>query len=238
MSETGTSHLHLYVLLDRSGSMASMATDVIGGFNHLVAEQQADGPDARITLVQFDGQDPQETVAEAVPLLEVAPLTAETFVPRGATPLLDATGLLLGRAVDRAAQLAANGEQPEAVVFATITDGFENASREFTLAAVNAMVEKQKAADWSFVYIGADPSSYHEAGGIGVDARSTKGFAASPSGAQDAFSTLSRATAERRRKIRANEDYDAQDFFEGDKGAEPGTTDGPGRGRGPGRPKR
>ena len=47
---------HFYVLLDRSGSMESMRGDVIGGFNNLLADQQADGPDARLTLVQFDSQ--------------------------------------------------------------------------------------------------------------------------------------------------------------------------------------
>ncbi len=52
-----TPRSHLYVLLDRSGSMESMRADVIGGFNNLLAEQQADGPDARLTLVQFDSQD-------------------------------------------------------------------------------------------------------------------------------------------------------------------------------------
>ena len=56
---TASPIVHLYVLLDRSGSMASMADDVIGGFNRLLADQQADGADARFTLVQFDSEDPQ-----------------------------------------------------------------------------------------------------------------------------------------------------------------------------------
>src|SRR5690606_34951540 len=81
---------HFYVLLDRSGSMASMVDDVIGGFNQLIADQQADGPDARITLVQFDSQDPQEVLIDARRVSVSRPLSRATFVPRGGTPLLDA----------------------------------------------------------------------------------------------------------------------------------------------------
>ena len=72
---TGSLHPrpHFYVLLDRSGSMESMRADVIGGFNNLLAEQQADGADARLTLVQFDSQDPQELLADAVRIDRVRP---------------------------------------------------------------------------------------------------------------------------------------------------------------------
>ena len=66
--------VHLYVLLDRSGSMASMAEQVVAGFNRLLAEQQADGHDARMTLVQFDSEDPREVLVDAIPLAEVVPL--------------------------------------------------------------------------------------------------------------------------------------------------------------------
>ena len=53
---------HIVVLLDRSGSMAPIANDVIGGFNQYLEEQQKDGSDARISIVLFDSQNPQETV--------------------------------------------------------------------------------------------------------------------------------------------------------------------------------
>ena len=117
--------MHLYVLLDRSGSMASMAEDVIGGFNRLLVDQQADGSDARMTLVQFDTEDTQEVVADSVPIIEMCPLDRRTFVPRGGTPLLDATGALLARAATRQAQRASAGLAPEQVVFVSITDGHD-----------------------------------------------------------------------------------------------------------------
>ena len=68
--------VHLFVLLDRSGSMAAMAEQVVAGFNQLLVDQQADGHDARMTLVQFDSEDPLEVVADAIPIAEVVPLNA------------------------------------------------------------------------------------------------------------------------------------------------------------------
>ena len=220
MNENPTTDVHLYVLLDRSGSMAAMAGDVIGGFNQLLTEQQADGNDARMTLVQFDSVDPQETIADAVPIAEMTELDGRTFVPRGGTPLLDATGILMGRAGDRAAQRAAAGLPAEQVVMVSITDGHENASSEFTLAAVRQLVEARTANGWTFVFLGAAMDAYDEAAALGYDTRSTQSWALDGDGARAAFASLSRSTAKMRSKVRAMEEVETRDFFEGDKSAE------------------
>ena len=214
--------VHLYVLLDRSGSMASIADDVIGGYNSLLVDQQAEGADARVTLVQFDGQDPHEVVADAVPILEVLPLDAGTFVPRGATPLLDATGLLLTRASQREASLAALGEPAEEIIVVSITDGHENASEELDLATVRKLVDQRTEQGWTFVFLSAALDVYGEAARMGHDRRSTQAWVPDGDGAQVAFRSLSNATRERRRKVRAKEDFDKDDFFGGDKPAERG----------------
>ena len=216
MEPTNAPKLHLYVLLDRSGSMSSMADAVVEGFNTLLAEQQADGPDARLTFVQFDGEDPQEVVVDAIPLAEMAPLSMQQFVPRGSTPLLDSTGRLLGKAIVRANGVGA----AESVVFATITDGHENASTEFELDAIVKTIEERKAAGWTFVFLGADPSAYDEAEKLGYDARSVQQWAADGDGARRAFLSLSEATTARRSKLRRGEALDAGDFFEGKKTAD------------------
>jgi hypothetical protein len=212
--------VHLYVLLDRSGSMAAMADDVIGGFNRLLADQQADGDDARMTLVQFDTENAQEVLADAVPLAEMMPLDAATFVPRGGTPLLDATGVLLGTAVQRAHVLASVGAPAEEVVVVSITDGHENASREFSLDAVRKLVAERQAAGWTFVFLGAGLDVYGEAGGLGYDTRSVQSFAASPDGAGVAFDSLSQSTRTMRSKVRSGRQFDKGDFFEDGKPAE------------------
>lgn len=212
--------VHLYVLLDRSGSMASMADDVIGGFNRLLADQQADGPDARITLVQFDTEDPQEVVVDAIPIAEMAPLDAATFVPRGGTPLLDATARLIASATARAATLASVAHRPEEVVFVSITDGHENASREQSLRAVTDLISERTAAGWTFVFLGAGLDVHGEAGGLGVAAGNIQAFAPCSDGAAIAFDSLSQSTRNMRGKVRRSEQVDKAEFFEDGKPAE------------------
>jgi hypothetical protein len=197
--------------------MSSMAADVVDGFNALLAEQATTGGGAaRMTLVQFDTQDPQEVVVDAIPLAEMAPLSLQTFQPRGGTPLLDATGRLIGAAMTRQHTIA----EPESIVFATITDGLENASREFQLEGIKQLIADRTAEGWTFVYLGADPSAYGEAQRLGYDDRSTQHFAADGVGARAAFAELSRATTARRGKLTRRESIDAGDFFEGEKHAD------------------
>jgi hypothetical protein len=212
-SDQPTPDVHLYILLDRSGSMASMADDVIGGLNRLLADQQADGADARVTLVQFDTEDPQEVIADAVPIAEMRPLDNATFVPRGGTPLLDATGLLLARAAARVAQRGADGLPAEELVVVSITDGHENASREYALSTIRQLIQAHSAAGWTFVFLGAALDVYGEAGGLGYDVRAVQSFAADGTGSAAAFASLSRSASAKRARIRRMEDVDKQEFF-------------------------
>jgi uncharacterized protein YegL len=211
---------HFFVLLDRSGSMESMRADVIGGFNNLLAEQQADGDDARMTVVQFDSQDPQEVLVDAARLSRVRPLTEATFVPRGGTPLLDATGRLIAGATAREQKRRRQGKRPEVVTVITITDGEENQSHEHTRPQIAALVQAREAAGWSFVFLGAGIDAYAEAGGIGISAASTQAWAPTPAGAKAAFASVSGAMKRRREVVRAGAAYDTADFFEGVKEAE------------------
>ncbi|WP_234801763.1 vWA domain-containing protein [Mycolicibacterium conceptionense] len=128
---------HLVFLLDRSGSMQSIKTDVIGGFHAFLAEQrEADGHCA-VTLAQFDHD--YEVVYRGVPLAKVPQLELS---PRGRTALLDSMGKLI---TDTAAQIDALPEEdkPGTVVVAIMTDGHENASVESRRAAIKALVEQQ-----------------------------------------------------------------------------------------------
>lgn len=215
---------HFYVLLDRSGSMEAMRADVIGGFNNLLAEQQdskrGGGGDARLTLVQFDSQDPHEVLVDGDRITKVRPLSDRTFVPRGGTPLLDATGRIITMASVREQQRATLGKRPEVITILTITDGQENQSREFSRRDIVRLVKEKEARGWSFAYMGADLDAYGEAGGIGYDPRSTMAFAPDGAGADMAFANLSRAMTNKRAKLRRGESYDVADFYEGDKAAE------------------
>jgi hypothetical protein len=181
---------------------------VIGGFNAFIEAQRADGHDARVTLIQFDTGDPEDVVLDRVRIDRVPLLTEATFVPRGGTPLFDATGLIIARAQRRAERRAKAGKRAEDIMVVTITDGEENSSRQLT------------GADWTFVYLSAAIDAYADATAIGYDTRSVQAFAPSAAGASAAFGSLAAATVNRRRKIRAAAPYVAADFFEGHKPAE------------------
>jgi hypothetical protein len=131
MTSAATS-LNIYFLLDRSGSMHSIASDVIGGFNGFLAAQQSDGADAVMTLVQFDSQDPHEVLTDATPISAVRPLSGRTFQPRSGTPLYDAMDHVIADATIRAEQLQTGKAAPEEILIVTFTDGQENQSVEYT----------------------------------------------------------------------------------------------------------
>jgi Mg-chelatase subunit ChlD len=214
------SNLHIYFVLDRSGSMASIASDVIGGFNTFLAEQQADGRDALMTFIQFDSEDPHEMVTAGVPVAEMVELTPATFRPRGGTPLYDAMGHAIVDATIREEQRRSANLAAEEILFVTFTDGEENQSVEYDRTKIFNLVQKRSEKGWSFAFLGANQNAYGESGAIGYSAASTQNFAADAQGTAAAFNSLSGSVVRRRDKIRKGEAYLKADLFEGDKEAE------------------
>ena len=145
-----TTDLHIYFVLDRSGSMESMASDVVGGFNGFLADQQSDGADALMTLIQFDSNDSHEVLADALPIAKVPPLTRESFAPRGGTPLYDAMGHAITDATIRIERRRAAGEPEESILFVTFTDGEENQSIEYRREQLFDLVKKHEQEGWTF----------------------------------------------------------------------------------------
>jgi hypothetical protein len=200
--------------------MAPIANDVIGGFNAFIDEQIRNGADARMTIVQFDSQDPQDVTIWGAPLPEITHLDSQSFVPRGSTPLLDATGLLIGRTmVDQAARVAA-GLQAEDIIFVTITDGEENQSREFNLAQIRELVEKRTEEGWAFIYLSAGIDAYADAAQMGIHSGDTQQWKRDGKNARLAFSSTSDAVSNMREKKRRMESTARGTAFETGKHAE------------------
>jgi Mg-chelatase subunit ChlD len=216
----GTTNLHIYFVLDRSGSMQSMAADVIGGFNSFLSTQKADGADAVMSVIHFDTEDAHEVLADSVPISDVRDLSSTTFVPRGGTPLYDAMGHTIADATIRAEQRRSAGQPAEEILFVTFTDGEENSSHEYDRSSLFELVKKREADGWTFAYLGANQDSYEEGQKVGYAAGNTQNFAGDAAGSRAAFASLSSSVARRRSKIRTGEAYDKADLFEGDKGAE------------------
>lgn len=211
---------HIAVLLDKSGSMAPITNDVIGGFNTFIDAQIDNGKDARMTIVQFDSQDPHDVMVWGAPLAEITHLDSQTYEPRGGTPLLDATGLLIGRIlVDQAARIA-TGLDPEDIIFVTVTDGEENESNEFTLAMIRELIDQRSTDGWSFIYLSAGLDAYGDAQRLGIHPGDTQQWKPNSKSARTAFSSSSEAISNLRDKKRRSEKTERGTVFETGKQAE------------------
>jgi hypothetical protein len=162
---TNTDSTLLVFLLDRSGSMQSIKDDVEGAFSAYIEDQRKVGGSATVSLHQFD--DRYEDVYLDRPLAEVRPLQLR---PRGSTALLDAMGRTITATRERIAALPED-RRPGTVHFNIMSDGHENASREFTRPAIRRMVEAQEKADnWLVAYMGCDQDAVEIGAALGVSA--------------------------------------------------------------------
>lgn len=204
---------HISVILDRTGSMESIRTDVVGGFNSFLAQQQSAPHPATFTLVQFDSHDPYEVLQSFVPIASVEPLTLAQYVPRASTPLYDAMGTGI---LDLEAKLAAmpDAERPGKVIFVVVTDGQENASRAFDRARVSALIDAKKKLGWDFVFLSADQDAFEDARGMGVSEHASLKFDKSKRGNDAAWLAASSKISARRSGV-----SDRVAFDEGDRKA-------------------
>jgi len=201
------------VVLDRSGSMASVRDDTIGGFNSFLEEQKAAPGSARVSLVQFD--DKYEVVYECRDVQDAPPLTPQTFVPRGSTALLDAIGRTMTATGVRLAALP-EAERPEKVLLVVMTDGQENASLEFTGSQIFDMITHQrKNYSWEVAFIGANQDAVVTGASYGLPASNALDYDATPVGTRRAFGILSKAATKMR--ARAVMSSDEEFFSEEDK---------------------
>ncbi len=177
-------------ILDRSGSMEAIRDTTIKGFNRFLREQQEGIPGARMTLIRFDHE--YEVVYKAKKISKVPPLDRETFVPRGVTALLDAIGR--GIKETRARHKAMKKEErPEKVIFVILTDGYENASREYSRKQIFEMIrKKEEKRGWRFIFLGANQDAIHEASTLGIHAQQAMTFAPTAKGTVNAFMSVSK----------------------------------------------
>lgn len=184
-------NMHITVVLDRSGSMQSIRDDIIGGMNAFMEQQRAGSDGTTVTLVQFDTEDPFETVYSFLPVGQVPELTEKTFCPRGGTPLLDATARTI---VNLETWLAVQpkDQRPNKMVIVVVTDGQENSSREFSLAQVKQLIaEKQEKEQWQFVYLSADLGAVDDAIKAGFSRDAVMAFDKDTRGTRAMFHSVS-----------------------------------------------
>lgn len=177
------------MILDRSGSMGSIATETIEGFNRFLQEQRLLPGRACLTLVQFD--DLYEVLYLGRDLNDVPNLDYDTFQPRGATALLDAIGMSIRLATSRVLVVPPQ-DRPTQVIFVILTDGLENASNRFERRLVFDMIRHQRQTNnWTFLFLGANQDAISEAGSLGIPEQAAMTFESDQRGTYAAFDRMS-----------------------------------------------
>ena len=153
-------------ILDRSGSMAGLEEDTIGGFNSMIQKQQGEAGEAFVSTVLFDNY--SEVIHDRVDIRKVQPLTRKEYYVRGCTALLDAVGKAIHH-IGNVHKYAREEDRPEKTLFVITTDGMENASREYSYDKVRKMIARQKERyDWEFLFLGANIDAAKEAARFGI----------------------------------------------------------------------
>ena len=148
---------YVALLLDETGSMESYKKDTIGGFNNFLIEQKASGNNIKFSLTLFNSSKIEkryvnEDISKAKELCE------ENYKPSNLTPLWDAIGTTINEM-----------EEEKDVLFVILTDGHENASKEFRSDTVKDMIKKKQEMGWQFLFLGADLSDFNDALNVGIN---------------------------------------------------------------------
>lgn len=178
-------------VLDRSGSISSIQAAAIEGFNDFLKEQQEEEGDAFISVHIFDNE--FETLQERVNVKDAQQLTEANYVPRGMTALYDAVCKTINE-VNGAHALLSEEEKPGKVLFIILTDGLENASREYTSENLKQLVQKQTDKGWVFVYLAANQDAMETARSMNISTSNAVNFSASAGSSKAAYSSLSNKT--------------------------------------------
>lgn len=156
----------LVFILDRSGSMAGLEKDTIGGFNAMIERQKKEPGQAYVSTVLFDNE--CTVIHDRVDIQNVAPLTEREYSVRGCTALLDAIGGAI-RHIGNVHKYARREDVPEHTLFVITTDGMENASRCYSAGRVKQMIEHEKQKyGWEFLFLGANIDAVETAQHFGI----------------------------------------------------------------------
>ena len=176
-------------ILDRSGSMAGLEGDTIGGFNGMLEKQRQEEGEAYVSTVLFDNE--SSVIHDRLPLDRVPRLTNREYYVRGCTALLDAVGSAISH-IATVHKYAREEDRPEKTLFVITTDGMENASHRYTYEKVRSLIEKQKREyGWEFLFLGANIDAAREAARFGIHPDRAVDYRADRRGPRVIYETVS-----------------------------------------------
>ena len=181
-------------ILDRSGSMAGLETDTIGGYNSMVENQKLLEGEALVSTVLFDHE--SMVICDRMPLSKVPEMTEDEYFVRGCTALLDAVGGAIHH-IGNVHKYAREEDRPEKTVFVITTDGMENASKTYTYGRVQEMIKRQtEKYGWEFLFLGANIDAKAEAGRLGIDEKRAVKYHSDKKGTALNYKVVGEAIAE------------------------------------------
>ena len=179
-------NIEIVVLLDKSGSMTSIWDSTIEGFNKFIIDQKEKTSDAKVSLIQFDHR--YQVSYEFEGIQDVELLNKKLYIPEGTTALLDA----MGRTIQNIHKQFSKQIDVPNVIFVVITDGYENASTEYSQSTIKKLVkEMENNNNWQFIYLGANQDAITEGERIGFSNDRSMTFANNDTGVSSAFMSLS-----------------------------------------------
>ena len=195
----------LVFILDKSGSMSGLESDTIGGYNAMLEKQKVVDGECRITTVLFDNS--YELLHDRIDIRAVSPLTDKEYQVGGSTALLDAIGRTIHK-IGNAQKHTAADYRAEKVMFVIITDGEENASREYSSDKIKVQIERQKSQyGWEFIFLGANIDAVETAARFGIDRNRAQNYHADGEGSQVAYEAIACATIAFRENAELSDDW-------------------------------
>ena len=192
----------LVFILDRSGSMAGLESDTIGGFNAMIEKQKKQNGECYVSTVLFDNV--SEVLHDRVKLSEIRPMTDRDYTVRGCTALIDAIGGAIHH-IGNIHKYARPEDVPENTMFIITTDGMENASHKYSSNRVRTMIERQKEKyGWEFLFIGANIDAVETAARYGIDRDRAVNYNADREGTSIVYESVAKAVC----NVRANASID------------------------------
>jgi len=188
----------IIAVVDRSGSMAAVVDDSIGGFNTFLKAQQDLPGTCKMTRVIFD--DRYDVIDNGVDIKSVKPFDHNSFMPRGMTALYDAIGKAVQTSVERIKKIPRD-DKPEKVLVVILTDGAENASKEYTKSKIHDLIKTQTDKyKWEFIYLSADVNGFDEGIQLGFAAANTMQYSNDSTGTGAAYMNFTTCASSLRTK--------------------------------------
>ena len=205
--------LEMVWIIDRSGSMAGLESDTVGGFNAMIAQQRALPGEVYVSTVLFNQQ--STVLHDRVPIAKIEPLCERDYVPCGSTALLDALGDAMHH-IGVVHRYARPEDVPHKTLFVVTTDGMENASHRYDADEIRRQIRRrQEESGWEFLFLGANIDAIETAHRYGIAPNRAVNFHADRNGMRSAAASVTLAAKELRTCGAVQDDWKAcaeQDF--------------------------